>query len=150
MIWTLVILAVSAPTSAYAKAAMFPLPRRVAASDVVAIVRISAIRPNRPHARYHRVAHAQVLRLLKGPAHLRALRLEFENGLICPNVLYERGETCLVFLTREDTGAYQTLTSYNGKYSVKDGTVEYWPEAGRSVSVRTAMAQIRGYAGRRR
>ena len=132
--------------AAFAKAAYIPLKEKVTAADRIARVRVVSTRANDRGRPYRSVATVRVLQPIKGPEERRAFEIEFDNGLGCPNVLYEAGEECLVFATRTQNGRYQTFNTYFGKYLVKDETAAGWTEArypGRPTPWADVVAQIR-------
>lgn len=107
-------------------------------SDVIAHVRIiattKAADPFRPKAdapelkldSFSQLATAEVLTAVKGCKNGDVLTLAFNNGYGCPNIIYTEKEECLVFLKKSADGPYHTMNLYCGRFSVKDGQVQWF------------------------
>ncbi len=104
-------------------------------SDLIAHIEITATSApparlgtstDQEFGRFRRVATAKVLTAVKGCNAGDTLSLNFDNGYACPNVIYQKEEECLVFLTKTDSGAYNTMNLYCGRFSVKAGQVAYF------------------------
>ena len=109
-----------------------------AESDIIAHVRIVATTPApdplapKPAASdlkldsFSQLATAQVLTPVKGCKEGDVLTLAFNNGFCCPNITYTEKEECLVFLKKSSDGPYHTMNLYCGRFTVKDGQVQYF------------------------
>lgn len=107
-------------------------------SDVVAHVRIVATtkdadpfrsKPDAPALKFDsfsQLATAEVLTAGKGCQIGDVLTLAFNNGYGCPNIIYTEKEECLVFLTKSADGPYHTMNLYCGRFTVKDGQVQWF------------------------
>jgi hypothetical protein len=124
----------------YARAANVSLPLKIDKSDVIAKVEVLsttqvpgyrttsvvALRPNR--RAYRSQAEVKVIQSIKGLKAGEIYTLEFDNGLVCPNVEYQKGDQCLVFNTKLPNGHYETFNTYYGKYMVKENKVVAWKQ----------------------
>ena len=110
----------------FAKAARIPLPQKCKESDLIAVVEIAKTETGGGSKPYLKIATAQVIETIKGRADGTNFRLDFDNGLLCPNITYERGERYLVFLYKLPTGHFATYNSYFGAYTVTNDTVINW------------------------
>lgn len=116
----------------YAKAAFVALPVKVADCDLIANVEIlsitqvvwRALKPGECRSR----AEVKVVKAIKGLKVGDIYTLEFDNGYICPNVTYRKGEECLVFNRKLPGGHYETYNTYFGKYFVKNNKVQGWKQ----------------------
>lgn len=150
-----VAMALHAPQAAFAKAAYAPLPQKVAQSDLIARVQITSTRKNVGEdvgqSAYRSIASARIVHSFKGLGKGQPIELEYDNGAVCPNVLYKPGEECLVFLVRNKNGRYSTFNSYYGKYLVKEEAVLHWqvtPYTSRPTALPVVITQIRTHLAR--
>lgn len=78
-----------------------PLSERVARSRVIGLVKgVEILRTNPPGLLRH-VARVEVVVPIKGTSRGQFLLIDYDTGLRCPNVLYQKGEECLVFLAEQ-------------------------------------------------
>ena len=110
----------------FAKAAHVPLPKKCKASDLIAVIEVIKTETGGSSKPYLKIATARVLETMKGRVAGASFQLDFDNGLACPNITYERGERCLVFLTKLPTGHFATYNTYFGAYAVTNDTVINW------------------------
>lgn len=110
----------------FAKAMHVPLPKKCKASDLIAVIEITKTETGGASKPYLKIATAQVIETIKGRVDGASFQLDFDNGLTCPNITYERGERCLVFLSKLPTGHFVTYNSYYGAYAVTNGIVSNW------------------------
>lgn len=129
-------------SSLHAKRANIPISRQVATADAIALVRIGAVRDDPRRSPRAHVAELHVLQSFRGPGRRsHPLRMEYvENREDAPRD-YHSGETWLLFLIRSKAGRYAPVDWYR----VHGDTVDFWPEAGRSVPLQTAAQRIRTY-----
>ena len=114
--------------AAIAFATFRPLPERIAASDFVGLVEIrSSTTAPRP-GEYLQIADAWVLEALKGDDVPSRIAINFDSGESCPNVIYHRDETYLVFLSREPDGTYTSVATT--RYKVEGDAVDHWQGRG--------------------
>ena len=119
---------------AYAKAGYVSLPVKVNKSDLIAKVEILSttqvvpLRTKLHLGEYRSKAEVKVIQSIKGLKAGEVFTLEFDNGFICPNVWYKKGDECLVFNTKMQNGDYETFNTYFGKYMVKENKVVGWQQ----------------------
>ncbi|HEY0074958.1 MAG TPA: hypothetical protein VGB77_12715 [Abditibacteriaceae bacterium] len=116
---------------AFAKAALVPLPEKIAQSDLIARVEVLSISKNEPKSRYQSIAKIKIIQTIKGESNGKILNLEFDNGLGCPNVLYAKGEDCLIFAALLKNGHYHTYNTYYGKFEIKKDKIAWWENSGK-------------------
>jgi len=104
---------------AFGLAAYIPLPQKVADSDLIARVTILSTHRLQRSERYKSLAKAKVVEAIKGSRVGEIIQLEYDNGLVCPNVHYSKNEDVIIFAVKMDNGHYYTYNTYNGKYKVK-------------------------------
>jgi len=110
----------------FAKAAHIPLPQKCKESDLIAVIEIAKSQVGGASKPFQKIATARLVETIKGRIDGTSFQLDFDNGLACPNVTYERSERCLVFLTKLPTGHFATYNSYFGAYTVHNDTVIGW------------------------
>lgn len=125
-----------------AKAARVALADKCKASDLIAVIEITAIQRGGASEPYLEVATAKVIESIKGRVDGATFQLDYNNGFACPNVLYARGDRCLIFATKLPTGHMATYNTYFGKFTVTNDTVLNW-EGEVSKSLDGARTQIR-------
>lgn len=127
-----------------------------AESDIIAHVRIVATTPApdsltpKPEGlalktdSFSQQATAEVLTAVKGCKAGDVLTLAFNNGFGCPNIHYTEKEECLVFLTKGPEGHYHTMNLYCGRFTVKDGQVQffYLLQAGKPAAESTPLDSV--------
>jgi hypothetical protein len=110
----------------FAKAVHVPLSQKCKESDLIAVIEITKTKTKGASRPYRKIATARVIETIKGRVDGASLQLDFDNGLTCPNITYERGERCLVFLTKLPTGHFATYNTYFGAYAVSNEIVINW------------------------
>jgi len=90
---------------------------------LIAVIEITKTKTGGASKPYLKIATARVIETIKGRVEGASLQLDFDNGLTCPNITYERGERCLVFLTKLPTGHFATYNTYFGAYAVTNDIV---------------------------
>ncbi len=103
---------------AFGKAALIPFDEKVAASDLIARVKIISTHKIDEPAEYLYLAKAEVLDGVKGATTGQIIDLEFHNGMLCPNVTYIMGDDCIIFAAKMDNGHYHTINTYFGKIDI--------------------------------
>ncbi len=109
---------------AFGLAAYIPLPQKVAESDLIARVTILSTQKLKSTKRFRSIAKVMVTEAIKGVSVGQIFDLEYDNGLVCPNVLYSKNEDILIFGVKMDNGHYYTYNTYNGKTKVKTDVKE--------------------------
>ncbi len=141
---------------AFAKAVYYPLPERVAHSDLIARVQVISIRPL-PGAHtspsdplpYRSIARVRINQAIKGAVQNSEIDLEFDNGLGCPNVLYYRLEDCLLFANRLKNGHYVTFDFMYGSYGIIHDKVQSWQgDVSGTLPLTQVVGQIEKYLHR--
>jgi len=128
------------------RAVELPLRERAAQSQVIARVLILETPATDPPGYFRHTARAKVILPIKGVVQDQIITLDFDTGLKCPNIIYSKGEDCLVFLTRQRNGRLITLNDYYGKNMVDGNTVRGWSvqrDSHRDVPLPLAMQMIR-------
>jgi hypothetical protein len=110
----------------FAKAAQVSLPKKCKESDLIAVIEITKTEIGGASKPYQKIATARVIETIKGRVDGASFQLDFDNGLTCPNITYEHGERCLVFLTKLPTGHFATYNTYFGAYAVTNDIVINW------------------------
>ena len=112
--------------SALAKAMHIPLDQKCKESDLIAVIDITRIQNKGAAKPYRKIATGRIVESIKGKVEAKTFQLDFDNGLTCPNVLYQRGQRCIVFLKKHTSGHFSTYNSYFGAYSISTNTVLGW------------------------
>lgn len=99
----------------FGKAGYAPFEQKVSRSDLIAVVEVSSVASQTTNSSYRSVATLKIVEAIKGSKSGDSVLLEYDTGLLCPNVLYSAGERCLVFATRMTNGHYETYNDYYGK-----------------------------------
>ncbi|MBA4150335.1 MAG: hypothetical protein H0X66_19670 [Verrucomicrobia bacterium] len=110
----------------FAKASHVPLSQKCKKSDLIAVIEITETKTGGASKPYRKIATARITETIKGRIDVATFKLDFDNGLACPNILYKRGDRCLVFLSKLPTGHFTTYNSYYGAYTVSNDTVIDW------------------------
>lgn len=116
-----------------AKAARVSLSEMCKASDLIAVIEITATHRDDASKPYLEVATARVIETMKGRVDGATFQLDYNNGLACPNVIYARGDRCLIFATKLPTGHLATYNTYFGKCIVTNDVVLNWETAANSL-----------------
>jgi len=137
-------MAMTAASGVCARAINLPLPEKVRQSTVIARVRVLSTQRNLQDEQHKSVARLRILEAIKGTRAGQELDLSFDNGFVCPNVIYKKGEDCLVFAEKRSDGRYETVNAYNGKYLIRGDRVPYWkPRVEESTSWSNVVVEIR-------
>ncbi len=110
----------------FAKTEHAPLPKKCKESGLIAVIEITQTKTGGASTPYLKIATARVIEIIKGRVEGASFQLDFDNGFACPNITYQRGERCLVFLTRLPTGHFATYNTYFGAYTVTNDIVINW------------------------
>jgi hypothetical protein len=129
----------------FAKAAHLPLHQKCKESDLIAVIEITKTKAGGASKPYQKIATARVIETIKGRIDGTSFQLDFDNGLACPNITYERGERCLVFLTKLPTGHFATYNTYFGAFAVTNDTVINW-EFEANTKLEVVRKEIRKHA----
>lgn len=116
-----------------AKAARVSLSEKCKASEFIGVIEISGTQRDGASKPYLEVATVRVIETVKGHVDGTTFQLDYNNGLGCPNVLYARGDRCLIFATKLPTGHLATYNTYFGKYLVTNDMVLNWESAANSL-----------------
>ena len=141
--------------SAHALALSMPLAERVAKADFIGVVEVRSVRPSPAAAlpeedrqrSFLQIAEAVVITPVKGQDVPSRITIDFDNGLGCPNVLYERDHVYLVFLWRDAEGSYSTVNYQQGRFEVRGNTIDYWT-LDTNATLEQAIADIVKLLGR--
>ena len=93
---------------------------------------------------YRRVAFARVIDPLKGVVRDQIILLYHDNGNVCPNVRYQRGEELLLFATRVGRG-YEAIWWTTGTMSVRGDRVtmhDLFPKGAAYGTIRAQIVQL--------
>ncbi len=120
--------------------------RKVAKSNLIARIKVLSISKAASKGQYKNIAKVRIIQSIKGESKSQILNLDFDNGLGCPNVLYAKGDDCLIFATRLKNGHYGTYNTYYGKFDIQRNKIAWWENSGKSGSSwNQVVAQIRKY-----
>ena len=93
-------------------------------ADLVARVKIVSVTDAPAGSEYRKLARATVTDSAKGPKAGESIELLWDNGSICPNVIYKVGDDCIVFAKRQKSGYFETMNTYAGQFRLENGTTE--------------------------
>jgi len=102
------------------------LEKKVAESDLIARVQVLSVRESDTPADYKSIAEAEVTESIKGLPKGRKFELEFDDGSLSSNVLYQTGDDCLLFAIRRNNGRYATYNDCYGKLPIREHKVQPW------------------------
>lgn len=138
------ILALFTINAAWGKAAGLSLPEALEQADIIAHIRIEddlEIIPRTKRTRsddgtitvstnssnpeeYRKIATASILDVFKSDKADAKIKIRHTNGYGCPNVIYQKGNEYIVFLTKEpDSEYYTTMNFYAGQFRVEEEQV---------------------------
>lgn len=108
------------------------LPQALQQADVIARIKIldspeSAPATGQPSPTktnaYQRLARAEILDSAKGMKAGSIILIEHDNGFACPNIIYSKGDDCIVFARKLKNGHYETMNTYAGCFRIEKGVV---------------------------
>ena len=112
------------PALAFAMAAGLDLTTALRDADLIARIKVVSTKPAPAGSRYKQLALATITEGIKGPKGGDTIQLLSDNGFICPNVLYQANDDCIIFARRTPEGHYETMNTYAGQFRVRDGIVD--------------------------
>ena len=112
------------PTLLFAKAIGLDLKTALRDADLIARIKVVSTKPTPVGSRYKQLAQATITEGIKGRKGGDTIQLFSDNGLACPNVLYDVNDDCIIFARQTPEGYFETMHTYTGRFRVRDGIVE--------------------------
>lgn len=116
--------AFAAIPQARADVRFLPLEDCIRHSAWIAVVEVTSVKPQARDSRYSRLATLRVTLGISGVKEGDTIALDYDNGFLCPNAPYSKGERCLIFAERRTDGCFATMWDYWGKASIKGQDVD--------------------------